>query len=93
MRQQLKAVGAPADLIETVYGIGYRLKLFQAIITAISAPPIEPEKLEPGKQSQQQTLTAIAGVWERFKDRVSEQVIIIFASPNRAHLTVGGVET
>ncbi|MEB3830651.1 response regulator [Phormidium sp. CCY1219] len=26
LRQKLKAAGAPADLIETVYGIGYRLK-------------------------------------------------------------------
>lgn len=26
IRQKLKALGAPADLIETVYGIGYRLK-------------------------------------------------------------------
>ncbi|BAZ67965.1 multi-component transcriptional regulator [Fischerella sp. NIES-4106] len=26
LRQKLKAVGAPGDLIETVYGIGYRLK-------------------------------------------------------------------
>lgn len=26
LRQKLKAIGAPADLIETVYGLGYRLK-------------------------------------------------------------------
>jgi DNA-binding response OmpR family regulator len=26
VRKKLKAVGAPADLIETVYGVGYRLK-------------------------------------------------------------------
>lgn len=26
LRQKLQAVGAPADLIETVYGVGYRLK-------------------------------------------------------------------
>lgn len=28
IRQKLKSVGAPADLIETVYGIGYRLKKY-----------------------------------------------------------------
>jgi DNA-binding response OmpR family regulator len=27
LRQKLKAAGAPSDLVETVYGIGYRLKL------------------------------------------------------------------
>lgn len=26
LRQKLKAVGAPNDFIETVYGLGYRLK-------------------------------------------------------------------
>ena len=26
LRRKLKAVGAPADLVETVYGMGYRLK-------------------------------------------------------------------
>jgi diguanylate cyclase (GGDEF)-like protein len=68
LRQKLKAVGAPTDLIETVYGIGYRLKPGGA------AAPTAPE---PGEQIRQQTMTAIAGVWERFKDRVSQQVGVI----------------
>jgi DNA-binding response OmpR family regulator len=29
LRRKLKAVGAPADLVETVYGMGYRLKQVQ----------------------------------------------------------------
>lgn len=29
LRRKLKAVGAPADLVETVYGMGYRLKQIQ----------------------------------------------------------------
>ena len=28
LRQKLKAAGAPEDLIETVHGLGYRLKQF-----------------------------------------------------------------
>ncbi len=31
LRQKLKAAGAPEDLIETVYGLGYRLKSFAAV--------------------------------------------------------------
>ena len=31
LRQKLKAVGAPHNLVETVYGIGYRLKSFEPI--------------------------------------------------------------
>ncbi|MEB3336712.1 MAG: response regulator, partial [Leptolyngbyaceae bacterium] len=43
LRQKLKAVGAPADLIETVYGLGYRLKISaetSAEATESSTPPI-----------------------------------------------------
>ena len=29
LRRKLKAVGAPADLVETVYGMGYRLRQIQ----------------------------------------------------------------
>jgi len=68
LRQKLKAVGAN-DLIETVYGIGYRLKPLEAA----SISPVS----EIGKQTQQQTLFAIAGVWHQFKERVSQQVTLI----------------
>lgn len=69
LRQKLKAAGAAADLIETVYGIGYRLKPLEAL----ALPPT----VETGKQTAQQTLTALASVWNRFKERVSEQVEVI----------------
>ncbi|MUL36096.1 response regulator [Gloeocapsopsis dulcis] len=67
LRQKLKAVGAN-DLIETVYGIGYRLKPLEAESTLA---------VEIGKQTQQQTLFAIAGVWHQFKERVSQQVTLL----------------
>jgi diguanylate cyclase (GGDEF)-like protein len=71
LRQKLKAVGAPADLIETVYGIGYRLKphTFKQPTLATSE--------EPGERTRQQTLTALAGVWMRFQGRVNEQVTLL----------------
>ena len=75
VRQKLKAAGAPADLIETVYGIGYRLKPLP------EKPPPEAESTSMVKQSgsltQQQTLSAIAGVWERFQQRVDNQVSLL----------------
>lgn len=64
LRQKLKGAGAPADWIETVYGIGYRLK-------PLSSPPI------PRSESQMETLTAIAGVWQQFQERVQEQVAVL----------------
>lgn len=70
LRQKLKAVGASADLIETVYGIGYRLKPLEAI-TASQASS------ETAEQTTQQTLLALAGVWDRFKERISEQIAVL----------------
>jgi diguanylate cyclase (GGDEF)-like protein len=70
LRQKLKAAGAPADLIETVYGIGYRLKP----LAAMNLPSASPET---GEHTQQQTHSVLAGVWNRFKQRVSEQVEVL----------------
>jgi PAS domain S-box-containing protein len=117
LRQKLKAVGAPADLVETVYGIGYRLKPERAgnekwgagklgkakrrregdgeKFNSSSHSPTQPSTLNPQSSSpsplansnrktqnpnshsplsQQQTLSAIAQVWERFQVRVQEQI-------------------
>ncbi|MBH8565226.1 response regulator [Nostoc sp. CENA67] len=73
LRQKLKSVGAPNDLIETVYGIGYRLKP--------QLEETEEKKQEPGDKKhetkdkkQEQTLGAIAEIWRRFSGRIDEQV-------------------
>ena len=75
LRMKLKAAGAPGNLIETVYGIGYRLKP-------------QKEKNETKEQGDEeetstqvtkaQTLLAVAGVWEKYKGRVSDQVNVLF---------------
>ncbi len=67
LRQKLKAVGAPPDLIETVYGIGYRLK----------SPPISPEPqnkatetLSAQKTRHSKHLAALAEAWEQCKGEI-----------------------
>lgn len=70
LRQKLKTAGAPADLIETVYGIGYRLKPLEAL-------DLPPTALETSELTRQQTLSALSGLWERFKGRISEQVSVL----------------
>lgn len=70
LRQKLKVAGAPADLIETVYGIGYRLKPLEPN----TVPSATTEIREP---TQQQTVALLAKVWHRYKERVSEQVGIL----------------
>ncbi|MEB3218831.1 MAG: response regulator [Nostocales cyanobacterium 94392] len=89
LRMKLKAAGAPNNFIETVYGIGYRLK------------PIEEERKTTGEEDKEQasssqvtkaqTLAAIAGVWQKYKGRVSEQVNVLVtaaqALQNNQYLT------
>ncbi|MEA5575685.1 response regulator [Anabaena sp. UHCC 0451] len=70
VRMKLKSVGASHDLVETVYGIGYRLK------------PLENEGTQGEKDRDtnlktQQTLTAIGEIWQRFRGRIEEQVTIL----------------
>jgi PAS domain S-box-containing protein len=61
LRMKLRTVGAASDLVETVYGIGYRLKSVE----------------EEDKVIKSQTITAIANIWQKFQRRVDEQVSII----------------
>ncbi|MBF2016668.1 MAG: response regulator [Rivularia sp. T60_A2020_040] len=75
LRMKLKAAGAPGNLIETVYGIGYRLKPIEG-----ERKTIEQENEEEASSSQvtkAQTLAAIAGVWEKYKGRVSGQINVL----------------
>lgn len=73
LRHKLKAAGAPADFIDTVYGIGYRLKPAAAKVARQAAATV-------GEVTPQQARSAIAGVWQRFKGRISDQVAVIAAS-------------
>lgn len=85
LRQKLKAVGAPSDFIETVYGIGYRLKPQQLTSHNESNQNIK-SKVSTTKSnhqtSAQQTLTAIALLWQKFKGRVDEQVNVLVQTAN-----------
>lgn len=61
LRQKLKQAGAPSDLIETVYGLGYRLKLPASLSSNCRLP-------------HQAALTA---VWEKFKGQNSDRITIL----------------
>ncbi|MBF2063126.1 MAG: response regulator [Calothrix sp. C42_A2020_038] len=71
LRQKLKAAGAPNDLIETVYGIGYRLKLLQDSRSEESKSTIKTDSTE------QKTISSIAAIWDKYKARFDEQVNIL----------------
>lgn len=83
LRHKLKAVGAPNDLVETVYGIGYRLKQLGEGVGSREQGVENRGELDyakspvPNLKSQQQTLMAVAEIWQRFQGRVDEQVKVI----------------
>ncbi|MDZ7964700.1 MAG: response regulator [Nostoc sp. DedSLP03] len=99
LRHKLKAVGAPSDLVETVYGIGYRLKSLaeekgrgaalrlRSVTEGQEGRGAEEQRgreeldceksLVPNLKSQQQTLMAVAEIWQRFQKRVDEQVRVL----------------
>lgn len=72
LRQKLKASGAPTDLIETVYGIGYRLKALSEL-DKNKATPIQP----PEAKIKQQTMSAIADIWIKFQPRILDQIKLL----------------
>ncbi|WP_413173520.1 response regulator [Anabaena azotica] len=77
LRMKLRAVGANSDLIETVYGIGYRLKPQED--DGVEETGTGGSKTARGvdEQKSQQTLTAIADIWQRFRGRIDEQISIL----------------
>ena len=70
VRQKLKAGGAPKNFIETVYGLGYRLK---ALETAIATP-------EPKPLTQADMATAVAKAWETHRDTMNERLSVLEAA-------------
>ena len=76
LRQKLRRAGAPTDSIETVYGLGYRLKPLASVADSLAEPfgtKIEPN--QPATQPiQQQILNALSEQQEL--DRAADELTI-----------------
>lgn len=79
LRQKLKTAGADRDAIETVYGIGYRLKplLHNQSEESENDLASQDSDRQIHNSIQQQTQLGISEIWGRFRSRVAEQVGII----------------
>lgn len=95
IRQKLKAAGATQDLIETMYGFGYRLRsvsppqqeLPKAIAPSLEAPVAFSQE---ANVSQAAADAVMAELWERFKDSFSLQIDVLdqaVAALRDGHLT------
>ncbi|MBD2358692.1 response regulator [Tolypothrix sp. FACHB-123] len=71
LRQKLKAVGMKVDLIETVYGLGYRLKEEQKkseVQTNVTS-----EALQDNSQAEAKIMAVVAKMREEFQKSFSEK--------------------
>ncbi|MEM9804283.1 MAG: response regulator [Cyanobacteria bacterium P01_D01_bin.56] len=69
VRQKLKAGGAPKNFIETVYGLGYRLR---AIDTEVSKEPSDPTAADMA--------AAMAKAWATHRDTMQERLKVLQAT-------------
>lgn len=76
VRQKLKASGAPKDLIETVYGLGYRLKP----IDPASSPMPDPSVAAIPQPDQAAIVAAMAQTWDKHQDTMHERLSILEAA-------------
>ncbi|MGB3491654.1 MAG: response regulator [Elainellaceae cyanobacterium] len=76
VRQKLKAGGAPKNFIETVYGLGYRLKA----LDATDLPQEDDSGLEPQQQTQSEMTVALAKAWEAHEETMRERLDVLEAT-------------
>ncbi|OKH56083.1 transcriptional regulator [Calothrix sp. HK-06] len=87
LRQKLKAAGVKSDIIETVYGIGYRLKTVdKEEVTKVGTrkhKEVEKEKSPklatqtPSYAEQSQIRTGVSQVWEQVAETLSQRITVI----------------
>lgn len=74
LRQKLKAAGMTADLIETIYGLGYRLQPPPEQISAISSSstPSDADR----QQAQAKVIESVSNIWEQNKESFSSSLVL-----------------
>ncbi|MBH8565310.1 response regulator [Nostoc sp. CENA67] len=81
LRQKLKAAGMCADLFETVYGLGYRLKTppkTEQALDVLSVQSAKTQKLGKARKEKPQTsLASVNKVIERYKDTFVQRVTLL----------------
>jgi DNA-binding response OmpR family regulator/HPt (histidine-containing phosphotransfer) domain-containing protein len=80
LRQKLKQAGADG-LIETVYGLGYRLRLGEDEVKNQPAATVhsQPTAIDSvtAERTQPQISSALTAIWERFKPKYSAHVTVL----------------
>ncbi|MEM8828526.1 MAG: response regulator [Cyanobacteria bacterium P01_G01_bin.19] len=83
LRRKLKQVGADPNLIETVYGVGYRLKPPSKSSDIETAPTLPKQKINVDRNEaktinrRQKTQSALAEVWQQYEQTYKERLTIL----------------
>lgn len=82
LRQKLKAGGAPKDFVETVYGLGYRLKAIKPDDAGADASAGAKSRSQSGskKSNKSELRVAIATVWEKHQSSIQERIDVLEAA-------------
>jgi DNA-binding response OmpR family regulator/HPt (histidine-containing phosphotransfer) domain-containing protein len=75
LRRKLKKLGAPSDLIETVYGQGYRLK--QQEETTVAKEAISATPQSQGNLSDQRIKAELKTVWEKHRTLNQDRLALL----------------
>lgn len=88
LRQKLKAAGISSDVIETVYGFGYRLKPESTKVESSPKVKGKPRKKKPNQREElkltkperslveSEVLAGLAKVWENFRDTFLSDLLL-----------------
>ncbi|MBE7379981.1 MAG: response regulator [Leptolyngbya sp. SIO1E4] len=87
LRQKLKAGGAAKNFIETVYGLGYRLKP----LDPVKAPSQEVLTSDPQTPTKSEIMAAVAKAWDAHQDTMQERLSVLEATA--AAMEVGQLST
>ncbi len=82
LRQKLKAGGASKSFIETVYGLGYRLKALEST----TAPDQDTVDSEPERPTKSEMMAAVAKAWEAHQDKMLERLSVLEAAAAAMHV-------
>lgn len=77
LRQKLKASGATEEIIETVYGLGYRLKALPKSSTPHPTESATAVHAAEKSQAPAKALTSVNQVLERFRHTFAQQVAVL----------------
>jgi diguanylate cyclase (GGDEF)-like protein len=81
LRRKLKQAGAE-ELIETVYGLGYRFRLGEDEVknqpaATVLSQPAAIDSVTAKERTQPQISLALTAIWERFKPKYSDRVTVL----------------